>query len=282
MMVTLSESAKKTLNDYLRQARAYLRGSKSVDADEVEQNITEHIENELKSTTEPVSSNELEAVLERLGSPRQWVPEEELSGWRKMIFRLRTGPEDWRLAYLSFGLAVLAALLFIYNKGEMSFILITASFVVSRATLSVTGGNDEFGGQKWLIYPSLVVVCLFVFFWLLVWPIIPLFAIASGHDGAQIDMFPWNTGNETPYWTLAFLFFAGVTFSWWLILALVHKTNPQLFEAVFRPFAKTIRPKILKRFMAIVAGLAAVCILTIILMIKYQGWSDYFIEILGA
>ncbi|MGD8499847.1 MAG: hypothetical protein PVJ86_04325, partial [Phycisphaerales bacterium] len=67
MMVTLSESAKKSLDDYLRQARAYMRGAKSVDADEVEQNITEHIENELKDTTEPVSSNELEAVLERLG-----------------------------------------------------------------------------------------------------------------------------------------------------------------------------------------------------------------------
>ena len=47
-MITLSENAEKSLHDYLRQARAYLRRSKSVDADEIEQNITEHIENELE------------------------------------------------------------------------------------------------------------------------------------------------------------------------------------------------------------------------------------------
>ena len=52
-MITLSESAERCLHDYLRQARAYLRGSKSVDAEEVEQNITEHIENELAGAAEP-------------------------------------------------------------------------------------------------------------------------------------------------------------------------------------------------------------------------------------
>ncbi len=46
-MIALSESARKSLDDYLRQARAYLRGARTVDADEVEQNITEHIESAL-------------------------------------------------------------------------------------------------------------------------------------------------------------------------------------------------------------------------------------------
>jgi hypothetical protein len=280
-MITLSENAQKSLQDYLRQTRAYLRCSKSVDADEVEQNITEHIENELEGAAEPVSRDVLDAVLKKLGSPQQWVPMEELRWWWKIIFRLRSGPEDWRLAYLSFGLVILAALLFIYDKRAISFVLITASFIVSRATLSVAGGSNELGDQKWFIYPSLIIVYLFLFFWLLVWPIIPLFLIASGYDHAKIDMFPWNTGDETPYWTLAFIFFAGATFLWWLILALIHKTTPQLLVAVFRPFVKTIKPKILNRFMVIMAGMAAVCILTIILMIKYQGWSDYFIKILG-
>ncbi len=99
-MITLSKSAKKSLEDYLRQARAYLRGSRSVDANEVEQNITEHIENELEGAAEPVSCDTLDAVLEKLGSPQQWVPEEELPWWRKIILRLRTGPAQktggWR------------------------------------------------------------------------------------------------------------------------------------------------------------------------------------------
>ena len=42
-MVELSENARKGLDDYLRQVRTYLRWSKSLDRDEVEQNIAEHI-----------------------------------------------------------------------------------------------------------------------------------------------------------------------------------------------------------------------------------------------
>lgn len=99
-MITLSESAERSLQDYLRQARLYLRGSRSVDADEVEKSITEHIENELEGAAEPVSRDVLDAVLKKLGRPQQWVPMEELPWWWKIIFRLRSGPEDWRLAYI--------------------------------------------------------------------------------------------------------------------------------------------------------------------------------------
>ncbi|MHC4168010.1 MAG: HAAS signaling domain-containing protein [Planctomycetota bacterium] len=80
-MIALSKSARRSLDDYLRQARAYLRGSRSVDADEVEQNITEHIENALEGANEPVSCDQLEAVLQKLGDPQQWVPAEELPWW---------------------------------------------------------------------------------------------------------------------------------------------------------------------------------------------------------
>ena len=70
-MITLSENAERSLRDYLRQARSYLRGSRSVDADEVEQNIAEHIENELAGAAEPVSIDVLDAVLKKLGRPQQ-------------------------------------------------------------------------------------------------------------------------------------------------------------------------------------------------------------------
>ena len=100
-MINLSDSAKKCLDGYLQQVRTYLRGCKTVDADEVERNVIEHIESEFESATAAVSFEELDTVLQRLGSPRQWIPEEELPWWRKTIFRLRTGPEDWRLAYIS-------------------------------------------------------------------------------------------------------------------------------------------------------------------------------------
>jgi len=78
-MVELSKSARKGLDDDLRQVRSYLRWSKSLDRDEVEQNVTEHIERELEEAPEPVSSSALEGVLARLGNPRQWVPPEARS-----------------------------------------------------------------------------------------------------------------------------------------------------------------------------------------------------------
>ncbi len=93
-MKNLTDTAQNRLDKYLRQVRAYLRGSKSVDADEVEQNITDHIENELAGVAEPISPDALNEVLAKLGSPSQWVPEEELSWWRKVILRLRVEPED--------------------------------------------------------------------------------------------------------------------------------------------------------------------------------------------
>ena len=292
-MNNLTDNAKEHLDNYLQQVRACLKVCSSIDADEVEQNIKEHIESELQDSSEPISYDSLDDVLKKLGSPEQWVPEEEISWWRKIILRLRKGPEDWRLAYITFGLFLLSFLVgkqmpffavflwpIIIFRGTSNVVLLLASFILARATISTVGDSKKLGGQKWLIYPSLVVIYLPIFFFVLLWPEILSFAIAQGYDHAKIDMFPWNTGNETPYWTLAFIFSAGATFLWWLILALVHKKAPHFLGVVFRPFAKPIKPKILNRFMVIVAGLAAICFLTIMLMIKYQGWSTYFIKIL--
>ncbi len=295
-MINLTDNAKEHLNDYLQQVRTCLKVCSSIDADEVEQNIKEHIESELQDSSEPISYDALDAVLKKLGSPQQWVPEEDLSWWRKIILRLRKGPEDWRLAYFTFGLLLLCSFLLKDNhafpivvflgpllilRGQMEGLLFLTSFIFARATISTVGDSKELGGQKWLIYPSLIIFYVPIFFFLLFWPIFPLAEIADSLEHLDSNSFPWSTGNETPYWTLAFIFFAGAAFLWWLILALIHKTTPQLLGVVFRPFAKTIKPKILNRFMVIMAGLAAICLVTIILMIKYQGWSVYFIKILG-
>ncbi len=272
---------KKHLDNYLQQVRICLQDCLTVDADEVEQNIKEHIESELQDSSEPVSFDTLDDILKRLGSPQQWLPEEEISWWRKIILRLRTGQENWRLAYISFAMLILSVLFCFYNAIEISFIFLAASFILSRTTLSVVDNHNELKAQKWLIYPSLVIVYGVALFSLLFWPIPLLFELASGYDHAKIDMFPWSTGSETPYWTIAFIFFAGATCLWWLILGLIHKKTPRLFGAVFRPFAETIKPKSLNWFMGIMAGLVIACLLIIVLMIKYQGWSVYFIKILG-
>lgn len=169
-MVTLSEGAKKSLDDYLRQARTYLRGSRSVDADEIEQNITEHIENELEGEAEPVSYDVLDAILKKLGSPQQWVPMEELPWWWKIIYRLRSGPEDWRLTYISFGLLVVGFLTLPY--AQICTVFVLASFIVARAVLSVTADGKELKAQRWLIYPSLILVYIPLLLFLMCWPLI--------------------------------------------------------------------------------------------------------------
>ncbi|MHC4791011.1 MAG: hypothetical protein ACYS8Y_06185 [Planctomycetota bacterium] len=274
-MINLTDNAKKHLDNYLQQVQTCLKDCPTVDADEVEQNIKEHIESELQGLIEPASFDALDDILKKLGSPQQWLPE-EISWWRKIILRLRTGPEDWRLAYLSFGLVILAALLFIDNKEEISFILTAASFVVSRATLSVAGGNNELSGQKWLLYPSLVIVYLFIFFWLLVWPVLPLFALAEELEHLDADVFPWNIGGETAYWALAFVAIAAATCLWWLILSLILKAGPHLLRAIFKPFAQNITPKLANWFMGIAAALFVVCLTFLLLMIACRGEVAHF------
>ena len=71
MVLKLSLNAQKSLDDYLNQVKAYLKCVKSIDAEEIVQNINEHIENELTGAAEPVGSKTLDEVLKKLGSPQQ-------------------------------------------------------------------------------------------------------------------------------------------------------------------------------------------------------------------
>ena len=240
MMITLSENAERSLHDYLRQARAYLRGSKSVDAKEVEQNIAEHIENELEGAAEPVSCDVLDAVLKKLGSPQQWVPEEELPWWRKIILRLRSGPEDWRLAYLSFGLLIVGLLMLPYAPAGI--VLILASCLVSRAALSEAVDSNELKAQKWLLYPPLIIVYVFVLLVLLAWPVGLLFSLAEGYERDFRESY-YRLSNETDYWVMAVsVIVAGLGF-WWSILAIVLLKPRRLLQVIFRPFAEMVRSK---------------------------------------
>lgn len=237
-MITLSKSAEKSLHDYLRQARTYLRGSKSVDADEVEQNITEHIENELEGTAEPVSRDVLDAVLKKLGSPQQWVPIEELPWWWRIIYRLRSGPEDWRLAYISFGLLIIGCTL-----PWTIWVFVLASFIVARAVLSVTADGKELKAQRWLIYPTLLLVYIPLMLFIMCWPLIPVitwwlpkywFMLESG-----------ATANVYTFSIISAVTNVGAIGLWWTAFGatlLMHKTRMRA-GIVFRPFLDTFNKK---------------------------------------
>lgn len=230
-MINLSDNAKKCLDKYLQQIRTYLRGCRTVDADEVERNVLDHIESEFESSTAAVSFEDLDAVLQRLGSPRQWIPEEELPWWRKTILRLRTGPEDWRLAYISFGLLILGCLIL-----PASFVLIPAGFIVARAALSEAADPGELKAQRWLIYPSLIIVYSFVLFWLLTWPAFTLAIAAYELEHSVRSISPKFT-DDLPYWIMATSFIVAGLGLWWIILGGLLLKWWTFLRILFKPFA---------------------------------------------
>lgn len=265
-MITLSENAERSLRDYLRQARAYLRGSKSVDADEVEQNITEHIENELEGAAEPVSRDVLDAVLKKLGRPQQWVPMEELPWWWRIIFRLRSGPEDWRLAYIS--LALLVAGLFTLSYASGGVVLILAGFLASRAAIAEAGDPRELKAQKWLLYPSLIIVYVFVLLALLTWPLVLLCPLADAYENTLVGSFGLFD-NEGNYWTMAATVIVAGLGLWWCILGAVVLKPRKLLGVIFHPFAEKIRAKWAIRLLLV--GLTLVILSAGVGIFYYQG-----------
>jgi hypothetical protein len=224
------------MDDYLRQARAYLRGSKSVDAGEVEQNIAEHIENALEGASEPVSRGELEAVLDKLGDPRQWGPEDELPWWRQIIFRLRSGPEDWRLAYISFGLFVAA--LAIAPTGPVFVVFILAGFLAARAAISETRDPKELRAQKWLLYPSLIVVYVSVIVALLTWPLMLLIPLAEEYESHFSRL-----QSALDFWVIAMSVVLVALGAWWGVVAVVSLIFGKMAAVLFRPFADSYKAK---------------------------------------
>lgn len=173
----LSPAAAARLEEYLVQVRAALAGAADVNADDIDADVREHVENELSAAPRPVPLPVLEAVLTKLGPPSQWgagadptalrraanLLREHLRGARvaavggaqRVRLTLIHGPEDWRLTYLSFGLFALGLITMVAFPLALvvCYLLSRAGIVVAREK-GVTLGT----GQKWLLYPPVVLV----------------------------------------------------------------------------------------------------------------------------
>src|SRR4051812_31196166 len=128
LMTAFTPDAEARLEEYLRHVRAVLAAAPDVDPAEVEADVREHIDAEFADRRRPVGVAELEPVLARLGPPEEWAGgrppglKDRLAGgfraargWFRLAVRrvasaLWHGPEDWRLAYLTFGLFALGLL----------------------------------------------------------------------------------------------------------------------------------------------------------------------------
>jgi hypothetical protein len=190
-MIEFTPEAEARLAEYLRQVRAALAGSPDVNPDEIESDIREHVGNELRAASSPVGVARLEAVLDQLGPPAKWGAVESPSLLQRLKQHLRLaerirsarealyrGPEDWRLAYLSFGvfaLGVLTVVLFPFA--------LVVSYILSRAGLAAAREKGvEIGpARKWLLYPPVAIVSLALLLAVLALPV-----VAGGVTGAQV------------------------------------------------------------------------------------------------
>ncbi|VTS02897.1 unnamed protein product [Gemmata massiliana] len=196
----LSPEAAARFDSYLSQVRAALAGTGDVNPGEIEADIREHVENELHAAPRPVPLAALDAVLTKLGPPSQWGTTNDptllhrarhlfrerllaaragtLARAKRVRFTLWNGPEDWRLAYLAFGVFALGALTMIVFP-----IALVVSYILARAGLAVAAekGITLGAGRKWLLYPPVVIVNLVLLIALVVWPV-----VVGGITGREI------------------------------------------------------------------------------------------------
>ena len=272
-MKELSENAKQRLDKYINEVKFSLKGCKSVEPDDIIADIYEHIEGELAEIDEPICIDDIEAVLKKLGSPSQWVADEDISWWRKIFLRLQNGPDDWRLAYISFGIFVLAMATMVTGLGFLIFLPI--SFYISRMTLGLIKDEGEAVNQKILLYPSLIVTYVILACCLLGWPIAALFGVADGMERAGIEAFPWNTGDDMPYWFVANMFIYACTSLWLLFVGLLHKSKPAILEFCFKPFLNELKRKWVNVFITVTLLMTILFSVASVLMIRYDGWYHY-------
>lgn len=169
--IEMTAAAEVRLGAYLGQVRAVLARTPGVSADEIAADIREHVEHELEAAPKPVGLGDLEAVLARLGPPAGWVPSSRGAApaapafpgvWVYLKDRVRAarqalwrGPEDWRLAYLAFGLFTLGVF-----TGPFFPLFLVPSYLLARAGMATAKdrGIELGAGRKWLLYPPVALV----------------------------------------------------------------------------------------------------------------------------
>ncbi|HEY1377085.1 MAG TPA: hypothetical protein VGF55_09845 [Gemmataceae bacterium] len=255
--------------EYLAQTRATLEGHAELSPDDVEQDVRAHVAAEFPPGSGWVRLDQLEAVLARLGRPEQWVSDGEgRPSWRRGVdwvrarpgavrqavmgaaARLRNGPDDWRLAYLTFGLLVVGIIIF-----PLLVVLLPASYLLARAAVALSRERGTpLGPQRWLVYPPLVIVSLPLLVGLLFWPIAP--GCGMAHEvwrRSRADLVEWS---GLPWDFCEFLvysyFVVGVMSLWLALVGVTFWLFPRLPAAVFTPLYATARRP--GRVLALVGG----------------------------
>jgi hypothetical protein len=235
VMGTLSPEAQNHLERYVAQIKTALRGHPSVDPAEVERDVLGHIETELAGQATPVDAGQLLDVLDRLGSPEEWLPGESHEAVQRPAAPLSRA-EEWRLPYLTVAIFLAGPALFLpMILWPLPPLLFLLSFLCARVTLARSAEQNEWlGARRWLVYPAL-----------LVWYGMFLIALVGGPAlftavfMSDDPMLPsrLNEWFGEPAWTGALYLFCALLGMWWILLGLVLRTFPRGVHAAFRPFA---------------------------------------------
>ena len=185
LMPPYTAEAVARLERYLREVRAELAQSPDVNPDEIEADIRDHVAAELRNKPHATLAD-LERVLAQLGPPDVWapvttrpvsvafdplMPVRMLRSWfRGMLHSIWRGPDDWRLAYLTFLLFWVGLLTAPIVIGVP---LLIASYFFARAASGLAKEkNTVLGARRWLIYPPIVLVSMPLFLAVVFVPIV--------------------------------------------------------------------------------------------------------------
>jgi hypothetical protein len=137
---------------------------------------------------------------------------------------------------------LLVAGLLMLSYAPAGIVLILAGFLASRAALAEAPDIDKLKARKWLLYPSLILVYVFVLLVLLSWPAGLLFSVAEEYE-RELRYSLSRVFNEFDYWVVAFSIMLAGLGLWWSILAAMVLRPRRLLQLFFWPFAETIRSK---------------------------------------
>ncbi|MEA2235358.1 MAG: hypothetical protein QOC81_82 [Thermoanaerobaculia bacterium] len=245
-MMDMTPAAHQQLDDYLQRLRSDLRAAHPEVAEEVEQSVREHIEIALEAVPAPVSGTDMIAILDRLGSPEQWLAEEA----RAVADRSGdSGAGDSRLPYVAFGLVLVSIASFMF----FGFLLLIPAMFVSRAWIEQKRERGEpLGSKRWLVYPSVGLVLAAVALLLLLVP--PLGAMALiRHDVGRMFDVPSDPTGELRFHAGLRAVMAG---SWWIIAGGLCAAFIRPIRFVFLPLLDRVRRKHFAMLSAIGALLA--------------------------
>lgn len=242
-MIDLTPSARQRFDDYLLRLRHSLRRASPAEADDVEQSVREHIEVALAGVPAPVGGEQLAEVLDRLGAPDGWVPADDRTLVQRLVQqvtdRLRFGPEEWRLAYVTFGLFVAALILMPIGIG---LFLMIASFLASRAFVDHLETKQEApGARRWLVYPPIGFFLVMAMVLFVIGPAGPVLIWGVEDDGFLRLL--EESRLSAPYHEAQF--FAGSVATtlgtWWILASIIGMVFLPVIRFIFKPLLAPVR-----------------------------------------